>query len=97
MKHYLFFTLGITSVLMTGCSEGYEIDSEFTGIVQEIDDERLTVVEENTLTTYEIPLPHDEPYQVGQFVRITVYSDTDQDIWDPKHMRFKIDSIAQPK
>ncbi|WP_019415361.1 hypothetical protein [Paenisporosarcina sp. TG20] len=88
--------------IIVGCSN-YQEDFTFTGIIVEklVEDEMLVMKEyggsdEGRIdgNIYEIPVDKVEGYNVGQKLEITVFSNTDADVWDLDHMKFEIRSIA---
>lgn len=87
---------------MAGCSKDYHIDFIFEGTIQEkLTEEAMLVVKEDggeekgrrEGNVYEIPVDDIDKYNIGQKLRITVFSNTEADIWDVEHMKFEIEKI----
>lgn len=100
-KVLIFSTLLVLNLLfITGCSEYHE-DFTFTGTVEEIikEDDMLVLKEYNASegrkegNVYEIPVDHVKEYTIGQKLEVTVFSNTDDDIWDVNRMKFEIKTI----
>lgn len=93
--------------IIVGCSttnqeNDYSRDFIFTGTIQEIlREEEMLVMKEyggedkgrREGNIYEIPVNNSEQYEVGEKLKITVYSNIPEDIWDLDHMRFEIEKI----
>ncbi len=104
MKKYNIVTLALLILsifLMTGCSNDYQVDSEITGVIKEVNkkDKIIVVIgslkDKATITnTYEIPTKDVEEYEIGQKVDVTIYSNLNEDIWDPSHMKFEITTVG---
>ena len=43
---------------------------------------------------YEIPVDNVEKYSIGQKLEVTVFSNTDDDVWDLDRMKFELKTIA---
>ena len=86
-------------IFTTGCSADYQISTVITGEIEDINKEKELLIilgkfEGNDRTfTFEIPARNLEQYEIGQKVEVTIYSNTDQDIWDPDNMKFEIKKI----
>lgn len=91
----LQFTLIVSTwLVLSGCTQPYEIESEFTGVVKQINEaHQLLIVADSSETTYDIPVSDIRPYQVGQKLNITVFSNTDEDVWDLNHLKFEIETL----
>jgi hypothetical protein len=93
----LLFTYLIFA-LMIGCSKDYQVDFIFTGTIQEklIEEDMLVLKEYDAPegrregNIYEIPVDDIEQYEVGQKLKVTVYSNTDEDVWDLDELRVKV-------
>ena len=104
MKDKKFITIPLLSLIFlfaVGCSD-YQEDFTFTGTVEAIrvEDEMLVMKEyggtdegRNAGNVYEIPVDDPNQYSVGQKLKITVFSNTDEDIWDLDRMKFEIKTI----
>ncbi len=93
MKLKFIFMLSLC-LLLPGCAQPYEIESEFTGVVKQINEaHQLLIVADSSETTYDIPVSDIRPYQVGQKLNITVFSNTDEDVWDLNHLKFEIETL----
>ena len=102
IRKTITLSLLFLSILFTvGCSD-YQVDFTFTGSVEaiQVEDEMLVMKEyggsdegRNDGNVYEIPVDDPNQYHVGQKLKITVFSNTDKDIWDLDHMKFEIKSI----
>jgi hypothetical protein len=86
---------------IVGCSN-YQEQFTFTGTVEEkLDEEGMLVMKEYSGSDegrkdgniYEIPVDDIKEYNVGQKLEITVFSNTDEDIWDLDNMKFEIKTI----
>lgn len=42
---------------------------------------------------YEIPVDSFEDYEVGQNVEVVIYTNYDEDVWDPERMKFEVTII----
>jgi len=100
-KVFIFSTLLVLNLLfITGCSKYHE-DFTFTGTVEEIlvEDEMLVMKEYNApegrkeSNVYEIPVDNVKEYTIGQKLEVTVFSNTDADVWDLNRMKFEIKTI----
>ncbi len=88
-------------LLFAGCSD-YQEQFTFTGVVKEIlvEEEMLVIKEYGGVdegrkdgNVYEIPVDDVEKYSIGQKLEITVFSNTDADIWDLDNMKFDIKTV----
>lgn len=100
-KVLIFSTLLVLNLLfITGCTEYHE-NFTFTGTVEEIlvEDEMLVMKEYEATegrkegNVYEIPVDNVKEYTIGQKLEVTVFSNTDDDIWDVNRMKFEIKTI----
>lgn len=100
-KVLIFLTLLVLNLLfIAGCSK-YQKDFMFTGTVEDIliEDEMLVMKEYNASdgrkegNVYEIPVDNVKEYTIGQKLEVTVFSNTDADIWDLDRMKFEIKTI----
>jgi len=89
-------------LFFAGCSDDYQEDFTFTGTVEEIlVEEKMLVMKEydgvnegrKEGNLYEIPVDDVERYSLGQKLEITVFSNTEYDIWDLDHMKFDIKTV----
>lgn len=85
-----------------GCSVDYQEKFTFTGIVEEIlVEEEMLVLKEyaggdegrKEGNVYEVPVDDVERYSLGQKLEITVFSNTDYDMWDLNHLKFEIKTV----
>ena len=89
-------------LLIVGCSD-YQEQFTFTGTVEEklVEDEMLVIKEygqpegRKPGNTYEIPVKDLSQYDIGQKLEVTVFSNTDDDIWALDHMKFEIKGIDE--
>ncbi|WP_419962366.1 hypothetical protein [Psychrobacillus sp. BM2] len=88
-------------LLIAGCSK-YQESFTFTGTVEEIlvEEEMLVIKEYSGVdegrrdgNVYEIPDDDVERYSIGQKLEVTVFSNTDDDVWDLDHMKFDIKTV----
>ena len=88
-------------LFITGCSD-YQEKFTFTGTVEEIlvEDEMLVIKEYGGMdegrkdgNVYEIPVDNIERYSIEQKLEITVFSNTDDDIWELDNMKFDIKTV----
>lgn len=100
-KKILGLSLLFLNVLfIVGCTD-YNEDFTFKGTVEEIlvEKEMLVMKEYDAPegrvegSVFEIRVDKTEGYHVGQKLEIIVFSNTDADIWDLNHMKFKINVI----
>ena len=89
-------------IFITGCSY-YQEDFTFTGTVEEIlvEEEMLIIKEYDGVdegrkdgNIYEIPVDNLEKYSIGQNLKVTVFSNTDEDVWDLDRMKFELKTVA---
>ena len=89
-------------LLITGCSD-YQESFTFTGTVEEIlvEEEMLVIKEYDGVdegrkegNIYEIPVDNLERYNIGQKLEVTVFSNTDADVWDLDRMKFELKTVA---
>ncbi|QXE02279.1 hypothetical protein [Terribacillus sp. DMT04] len=80
-------------LMLCGCGEE-EFKKSFVieGTVNELSNSSNTidVIEENE-KMYEIPVEDTNVFEKGDSLRIVVYSNTSNDIWDLDHLRFDIE------
>lgn len=101
----LLQAMAIFAVLLSimACSTApYTESFTFTATIEELitkekflfDDKYLLVKEENTNDQndliYEIPVESFKDYEVGEKVKINVYSNSETDSWDLDHLKFEI-------
>ncbi|MEK4485689.1 hypothetical protein MHH81_08800 [Psychrobacillus sp. FSL H8-0484] len=88
-------------LFIAGCSD-YQEKFAFTGTVEEIlvEEEMLVIKEYNKGiegrqdgNVYEIPVVNVKRYSIGQKLEITVFSNTDEDIWALDHLKFDIKTV----
>lgn len=89
-------------LFITGCSD-YQEKFAFTGTVEEIlvEEEMLVIKEYDGVdegrkdgNIYEIPVDNVEKYSIGQKLEVTVFSNTDDDVWDLDRMKFELKTVA---
>nr|WP_285852007.1 hypothetical protein [Sporosarcina luteola] len=89
-------------LFFAGCSDDYQESFTFTGTVEEIlvEEEMLIMKEYGGVSqgrregnVYEIPVDNVEKYNIGQKLEITVFSNTDADIWNLDNMKFDIKTV----
>nr|WP_285847103.1 hypothetical protein [Sporosarcina luteola] len=89
-------------LFFAGCSDDYQESFTFTDTVEEIlvEEEMLIMKEYGGVShgrregnVYEIPVDNVEKYNIGQKLEITVFSNTDADIWRLDNMKFDIKTI----
>lgn len=76
-----------------GTIEEIEIEENFF-----IDDEFLVIEEENRQpgnSLYMIPVSDSGAYEVGQKVKVDIYSNTNADVWDLDNLKFEIEAIEE--
>ena len=100
LKLVYLSTVLLLICLIAGCSNDYFIDSVVTGTIEDINTEEKVLViigvakvGGKTNSVYEIPVSDVEEYEIGQKVEVTIYSNTDEDIWDPDNMKIEIKPI----
>ncbi|WP_394188740.1 hypothetical protein [Paenisporosarcina quisquiliarum] len=102
MKNKITISLLLLIFLfITGCSD-YQEDFTFTGTVEEIlvEEEMLVIKEYDGVegrkggNIYEIPVDNEEKYSIGQKLEVTVFSNTDDDVWDLDRMKFELKTVA---
>lgn len=83
-----------------GCSNDYQVDNILTGTIEKIlMEEEILVIkgygEEGSTkgNIYEIPVEDPSKYEIGQKIEITIYSNTDADVWDLDRMKFDVKMI----
>jgi len=83
-----------------GCSNDYQVDNILTGTIEKIlMEEEILVIkgygEEGSTkgNIYEIPVDDPSKYELEQKLDITIYSNTDADVWDLDHMKFDVKTI----
>jgi hypothetical protein len=100
------YTIGLSTIflclfLVVGCSN-YQEQFTFTGTVEEklVESEMLVMKEyggsdegRGEGNIYEIPVDDIKEYNVGQKLEITVFSNTDDDVWALDKMKFEIKLI----
>ncbi len=100
-KALIYSTILLLNLLfIVGCST-YQENFTFTGTVQEIliKDEMLVLKEYDASegrkkgNVYEIPVDKVQAYTIGQKLEVTVFSNTDDDIWDLDRMKFEVKTI----
>ena len=100
-KRIIVSLLFLSVLFIVGCSD-YQEDFTFTGTVEEIhDEEKMLIIKEydgvdegsQDGNVYEIPVDKVQEYKVGQKLKVTVFSNTDDDVWDLDRMKFKIRKI----
>ncbi|MCM3637168.1 hypothetical protein M3152_05480 [Sporosarcina luteola] len=100
-KFTISFTL-LICLFFAGCSDDYQESFTFTDTVEEIlvEEEMLIMKEYGGVShgrregnVYEIPVDNVEKYNIGQKLEITVFSNTDADIWRLDNMKFDIKTI----
>jgi hypothetical protein len=98
----MLISIGLLST--AACSAApYNEDSIFTGTIEGLtvkekflfDDQLLLIKEDNGdyASLYEIPVDNFQDYEVGQRVKVVVFSNTDADVWDLNHLKFEITII----
>ncbi|RLQ92788.1 hypothetical protein [Planomicrobium sp. Y74] len=78
---------------VVGTIEEIEIEKNFFD-----DDEFLVIEEQNRQpdnSLYTIPVSDSDEYEVGQKVKVDIYSNTDADVWDLDHMKFEIEVMDE--
>ena len=95
----LFICL-LCTLFILSCSNDYQVDNILTGTIEKIlMEEEILVIkgygEEGSTkgNIYEIPVDDPSKYELGQKLEITIYSNTDADIWDMDHMKFVVKII----
>lgn len=91
-------------LFLTGCSGDYQESFTFNGIVEGllVQEEMIVIKEHGKIdeggregNVYEIPVVDVERYNIGQKVEVTVFSNTDEDVWDINHMKFDINIVEE--
>lgn len=91
-------------VFLASCSDDYQESFTFTGIVEELlVQEEMIVIKEYGKTNegrregnvYEIPVVDVDRYNIGQKLEVTVFTNTNEDIWDVEHMKFNINIVEE--
>ncbi|QHJ70934.1 hypothetical protein [Planococcus halotolerans] len=97
----------IILLLIGGCTFApYTFQNTVIGTIEEIEieekffmeDEFLVIEEENRQpdnSLYTIPVSDSEAYDVGQKVKVDIYSNTEADVWDLDHMKFEIEVMEE--
>ena len=96
--------ISLICLFLVGCADDYQESFTFSGTVEElyVQEEILVIQEHNKINkgiregnVYEIPVVDVERYNIGQNVEVTVFSNTDEDVWDVDHMKFDINIVQQ--
>ena len=94
-------------LLTGGCTFApYTFQNTVVGTIEEIeieekvfmDDEFLVIEEEKRQpdnSLYTIPVSDSDAYEVGQKVKVDIYSNTDADVWDLDNLKFDIEVIEE--
>lgn len=97
----------IILLLTGGCTFApYTFQHAVVGTIKEIeieekvfmDDEFLVIEEENRQpdnSLYTIPVSDSDKYEVGQKVKVDIYSNTDADVWDLDNLKFEIEVMDE--
>lgn len=93
-------------ISVAACSTApYTEDFTIQGTIEEkitkekfLFDDQLLLIKESgkeggNESVYEIPVDSFKGYEVGQKVEVTVFSNTDADVWDSDQMKFEITII----
>lgn len=87
-------TIICSLIFLSGCRQSFEAETKFTATIIQVDVAReLLIVDDVNGTRYDIPVSDTDDYEKGQHLRITVLSNSDQDIWSSKNLKFKIDKL----
>ena len=96
--------ISLICLFLAGCADDYQESFTFSGTVEELDaqEEILVIKEHNNVNKgiqggniYEIPVVDVKRYNIGQNVEVTVFSNTDEDVWDVNHMNFDINIVKE--
>lgn len=94
--------ISLNCLFLSGCANDYQESFTFSGSVVELDvqEDILIIKEHNNINkglgdgnVYEIPVVDVDRYTIGQNVEVTVFSNTDEDVWDVNHMKFDINIV----
>ncbi|MEK4520825.1 hypothetical protein NSQ95_15725 [Psychrobacillus sp. FSL W7-1457] len=96
--------ISLICLFLAGCADDYQESFTFSGTVEELDaqEEILVIKEHNNINkgirggnVYVIPVVDVKRYNIGQNVVVTVFSNTDEDVWDVDHMKFDINIVKE--
>ena len=111
IKNIVILVLISIIILLLGRNffwQPYSLETTVTGTVEEIkvdekflaDDEFILVkgkgdYKGSSEAIYEIPVSNSDSYEIREKVQVSIYSNTDKDIWNLDHMKFEIEILEE--